>query len=620
MRFILLLVAIPLLLIVLAALLLPLLLDKDKILELASTTLHEQTGVTLTVDGEVDLDLFPGIGIALGDIALIMPGEEQTNLQARSLLIGVQLRPLLTGKVAIEKLVLDGMNVTLRQQQQDDTADTSKLSDQQLDAFYAERRRKQQQDGEAASAGTALAVPLALEVQTLRITDSRLEMLAADNSGSTVIELQKLEASDLNLAGRPIPLLLHLRVPGEQALELTLEGRVSVDEPSQRLALEQVALELSGATDQPLTLQTSGEIDINRMIAELQLELAIASTRGDGTLRYANYESPQLDAKLHFNQFDPAVLALAGPEAPADATGGTTADASDETDGDQPLPLAALRTIDTRADLTIDQAVFGTHTINDLRLKARAVDGVIQLRDVTGEVHGGQLALQGSFNAKHNTARLDTKGAVTGLDIAALLAATGSEPVMTGSANLDWTLGSKGRTRNELVSALNGPIKLATEQVVLTSIGIEGMLCQAVALTNKESLTTSFPASTRFQTLSADIQLADGKARLKPLRAELPQMALRGTGAFDLLSQDFKASVKATLSPELETLDRACRVSKRLTAIDWPVNCVGNINTDPAKWCSVDTEEIIQDLGKNEAQRKIKKEAGKLFDKLFKND
>ena len=102
------------------------------------------------------------------------------------------------------------------------------------------------------------------------------------------------------------------------------------------------------------------------------------------------------------------------------------------------------------------------------------------------------------------------------------------------------------------------------------------------------------------------------------LRAELPHIALKGTGAFDLLSQDFKATVKASLSPELEQLDHACRVSKRLTAIDWPVNCKGKVGTDPAKWCGVDTEEILEDLAKNEGKRRIEKEAGKLLDKLFK--
>ena len=191
--------------------------------------------------------------------------------------------------------------------------------------------------------------------------------------------------------------------------------------------------------------------------------------------------------------------------------------------------------------------------------------------------------------------------------------------MLTGSASLDWKLAGKGRTSNELVAALTGPIKLATNQVVLNDISVEHLLCQAVALTNQEQLTATFPTSTCFTTLGADIQLADGKARLDPLRADLPQLTLTGTGNFDLLSKDFKATFKARLSPELETLDRACRVSKRLTAIDWPVDCKGNANGEPGKWCSVDTREIIEDLGKNEAKRKIQKEAGKLLDKLFNN-
>ena len=138
-----------------------------------------------------------------------------------------------------------------------------------------------------------------------------------------------------------------------------------------------------------------------------------------------------------------------------------------------------------------------------------------------------------------------------------------------------------------------------------------------MALTNQEALTASFPASTHFQTLGATIQLADGIARLQPLRAELSYIKLTGTGSYKLLSGDFDTTFNARLSPELETLDRACRVSKRLTAIDWPVDCAGNSAGDPAKWCKVDTAEIIQDLTVNEAQRKIEKKAGKLLKKLL---
>ena len=308
------------------------------------------------------------------------------------------------------------------------------------------------------------------------------------------------------------------------------------------------------------------------------------------------------------------MLALAGPEAAARSGGDKAADSGGET-----LPLDAIRAIDTRAELAIDKAVFGAHIVSDLRTKLRIVDGVVQLSSLTGTLHGGKLDMRATFNGKHNTATLDTSGGLAQMDIAAALAATGAQPLLTGSASLDWNLAGKGRTRDELVAALTGPIKLATNQVVLQDVSVEHMLCQAVALTNQEQLTAGFPNSTAFTTLGADIQLADGKARLAPLRAELPQVTLTGTGNFDLLSKDFKTTFKARLSPELENLDSACRVSKRLTAIDWPVDCKGNTNGQPAKWCKVDTEEIIQDLTKNEAQRKLKKEAGKLLDKLFRN-
>ncbi len=259
----------------------------------------------------------------------------------------------------------------------------------------------------------------------------------------------------------------------------------------------------------------------------------------------------------------------------------------------------------------------GAHTVSDLRATLRIADGVIRLSTLTAVLYGGKLALQGTFDGSQDTATLETSGRLEQADIAAALAASGAQPVLSGKASIDWNLASRGRTRNELVAALTGPIRLAGSQVVLNDISIEQLLCQAVALGNQEQLTASFPAGTLFTTLDADIQLADGRARLDPLRAGLPQVALAGKGDFDLQSKDFRASFKARLSPELETLDPACRVSKRLLAIDWPLDCKGNASGEPSEWCRVDAREVLEDLGENEVRRKLEKKAGKLLEKLF---
>ena len=189
--------------------------------------------------------------------------------------------------------------------------------------------------------------------------------------------------------------------------------------------------------------------------------------------------------------------------------------------------------------------------------------------------------------------------------------------MLAGSATLSWQLQGRGRSADELTVALHGPIKLTTEDLVLQGTSIEKLLCQTVALTNKEQLTTTFSPNTRFELFTADIQVANGKATLKPLRAELTGISLSGSGNLDLLEQGFEATFKGRLSPELEQVDHACRVSKRLTAIDWPVNCVGKVGTEPGKWCKVDAAKILQDLTINEGREKLEKKAGKLFNKWF---
>jgi AsmA protein len=331
-------------------------------------------------------------------------------------------------------------------------------------------------------------------------------------------------------------------------------------------------------------------------------------------LRFASFETPQIDAKMHFNVFDPALIALAGPNA---AVAASENSASDEGDGDEALPLNAIRAIDTRATLSIDRASFSGHSVKNMQVNMRAVDGVVRINALTGTVHGGKLDMKANFNAKHNIAKLTTIGSVTSLDLAEALAAMDAEPIMTGKADLQWKLSSKGATSNQLTKAMKGPIDLETRQVVLNDLGIEKMLCESVALVNRETLSATLPESTQFENLSVKLKMNQGKLQMNPFRAELQNVALQGQGALDLLQQDFKATFTASLSAGLGELDPACRVNDRITAIGWPVNCKGSLAGDPADWCAVDSSKIIEDLAAGEVQRQIEKEGSKLLKKLF---
>ena len=141
-RLILIPLAIILLLVVAAGILVPLLLDEEKVLAIASAQLHEQTGATLTVGGDTSLSLFPVLGISLaGCQPGTLPGEEEAAVHTRALSIGVQMMPLLSGNVQIDSIRVDGLTAKLVSAEQPPGVDTSKMNDRELDAFYAARRQ-----------------------------------------------------------------------------------------------------------------------------------------------------------------------------------------------------------------------------------------------------------------------------------------------------------------------------------------------------------------------------------------------------------------------------------------------------------------------------------------------
>lgn len=581
LRIILIVLLVPVLLVIAAALLLPVLLDQQKLLEIAAKTLHEQTGATLVVEGGADLSLFPDIALSMSESEISMPGDQPLTVRASSLDIGLKLKPLLSGNVEIEDILVDGLRARVQSAPAEESLDTSTLSDAELDAYYAQRRQKMADAAQAAGQEAVIAVPLALNVQRLVLTDVIIETVSAETGDVTQLNIVRLAASDLNLENRVMPIRVALQIPGEEGappIEIALEGQVRVDVEAQQVALEAMTATVTGVLAQPVGAALKGLIDLPAQAADLQLTLDIGDTQGEGTVRYASFETPQINADLKLNQFDPVLFALAGPDAGAAAE----TEKVDSAGGDEPLPLDAIRAIDTKATLAIERAVFSGHPVENMQVKLRAVDGVVRVNSLTGKLHGGKLAMKAVFNAQHNTAKLSTNGSLSGLNIARALKAMESEPLMTGKANLTFKLNSSGSTSNALIEAMSGPIQLDTKKVVLQKMGIEKMLCEAVALANRESLKAQLPEVSRFENLSVDLKMKQGKLLLKPLKAELEHVRLKGEGEMVLLAGDFDATFTASLSKSLGKVDPACRVNDRITAIGWPVECKGNVAGDPA--------------------------------------
>ncbi len=604
------LIAVPVVLVLAAAALLPVFLDEARLIRLATETLEQRSGARLEVRGDAGLSLLPRLSLQLEDTVLRLPEEQQPEISVQQLSVEVFLWPLLSREVAIKGISLTGLKVIVPASESAPASSTLALSDAELEAFYAQRRQALRAAAEA-GAGAALGLPLALNIANLSLDNARVQLLQADGAAPQEITISSMTASDINLEGRPAALSLALQLAGERPVDVTLTAGFTLSADQSAADVEELTITLAGATPEPVVLQTSGTITLNTQRAELALELTSGEIQGTGTLVYSSFESPQIDAQLRLNLLDPALLLLAGPEA---AT--TTPDSAGS--GVDALPLDAIRLADTRADLRVERAILGPHAIDNLRLRLRAAEGVLKIDTITGTLHGGALNATATLDAHRATAVLSSRGELTGLDTVQLLAALESEPLLSGLADAGWDLQSRGNTSTALVQNLEGPLNLTTRNVVLEQFGVERMLCEVVAQVNQATLATELPQQSTFQDLSARVTLGEGKARLDPLQADLAHMALRGTGNLQLDSYAFNAEFRARLSPTLGELDPACRVNERLTAISWPVLCSGSLDDSPASWCRVDSKEILASLTRNELERKAKEEGGRFLQRLFK--
>ncbi|WOJ97780.1 AsmA family protein [Congregibacter brevis] len=620
MRVILWILAVPVILIVLAAVLIPLFLDEKALVDIVAKQLKDESGAVLRVDGDASLSLFPKVALSASDVSLEVP-ESNTQIVAKSLSAGVALMPLLSSSVEIDSIQVQGLTVTSEAADEEaakaEATDTSTLSNAELEKFYALRAQARVK-AQAEAAATVLAAPLALEVGELSLSNIRL--ITVDSAGIAISELQlrQLTASDLNLDGRVVPLTGDIIIPsGTDAppMEITLAGEFRTDLDAETLNLDSLNIRVTGTTPDAITLGLSGEFSLDTQVADLNIELQTGDLTGSGTLRYASFESPQIDADLALTELNPALLILAGPDASAEG-----AQDAASSDGDAPLPLNALRMIDTRAKLRIDTVVLDAHKLTDVSAALRMVDGVATLDPVSAQVHGGDINFSAVFNGRYNVATLATEGGVEALDVAQAVSAMELGMEARGAANLEWSLSGSGASSNALTQSLTGPISFTTQDITLAGIGMEQMFCKGVALVNQEALSAEFPADTRFEALEAEIMLTDGVATLNPLTAQLAAVGLNGNGTLDLDSQDLRASFRAQLSAALGELDPACRINERYSDLRWPVECKGNLADDPAGWCGVNTSEIIKDLAEGELKRKASDEAGKLFNKLFRRD
>ena len=513
-----------------------------------TAAVQSATGRQLTLDGDLTLELFPTIRIAVGSAALSnAPGfgdEPMARIGGAELRVG--LLPLLSGRVELSEARLTGLELNLAR----DARGRNNWQDLSGGAAAT--------DAEAAPAAEGSAANLDLGVGAIEIADARVVWNDASTRSRWELTSFGLEAEDFG-PGKQFPLRMKFALSGAdvavqvsasmqatlalasneyrlEALEVTVDGSGEgwPGGPSQAVLkfdslvanLGAETLELGGLTLDFLGITMAGSLSGQKLLSNLSLTgavdirefaprtvlerfgVAIETADGDVLKRAsakANllYNSSQVGLRdMQFALDDSALtgrVALEGERLTYDLTVDdinidrylppaeeAAADApADEGSLDEiDLPLDVLRTLDARGQLKFGKAKFSGLTLTNAAFTLAAANGGVRLTP-SAQLYGGKVAGDIRLQVQADGARMTVEQNLDDVNLAALGQDLLGSQDITGTGDVRLNLVTAGSNLGQMRRDLDGDVAFSVTNGSLEGIDLWYELRRARAVLDK---------------------------------------------------------------------------------------------------------------------------------------
>jgi len=580
-------------LLVIAAIVLPLVYDTEDLKRVLANEVHDRTGREVQIDGELNFSVFPWVAVEVGDLRLgnAEGFGDQPFASIGKARVGVALMPLFRKQITVDEITLDGLVLALAvkpngQSNWDDLAGS------------ADSTKKPADSGQATFSSQRIA--------GLNIRNTTIEL--NDQQAGTHYRLSDFSMNTGPIGeGKPVPLELSALLEdlaAKSASDLTLSATAVVDLEQERYVLDEVRCSLTPRQSNGEAGAAAIVMETPRLAADLsaqtmeisRFDLTLANFEATGSLAASRIlDHPTFKGSFSSTEFSPARLmkALAmDPPSTNDPDVLQTARLATDFSGDS--ARVRLQNFEMNLDqsringefdiqnpdrpkidftLNVDQLDIDRYlapaedrsSSEDVamprdELKGQEVDGQLKIgklhmagldfnnATVGIRVQNGKLRLHpltaGFYDGTYNgDIALDSSGAVPvvtldekidSVAIARLVSDLVDSESLSGLAQGHVKLTGRGNSSSEVLGSLSGELGLSLGEGALEGINVWYEIRKAMAKYKGLELPAPEPNRTVFSRMQLDSSVADGVANTRQLVAELPFMTLSGKGSVDL--------------------------------------------------------------------------------------
>ncbi|MGD2082151.1 MAG: AsmA family protein [Chromatiales bacterium] len=255
-------------LVIAVALIVRLVIDPNDYKDRITSAVKEATGRTLSIGGDIDLSLFPWLGVELNRLELSnAQGFGDAPFAAvESADVRVKLLPLLSKRVEVGKVVLDGLRLNLAKAQ-DGRTNWQDLTEPGPEGAAAE---------EAPAADRAGPGIDALTVSGIELRDAGISWTDRATGQSYAVERLNVQTGSIR-PGEPVDLDLSMQVQSEQPRlegKVVLAGRVEISEDMGRLSVSPMELRLEdfeGEDGLEASARLTGDLSFDTAAGRLEI-------------------------------------------------------------------------------------------------------------------------------------------------------------------------------------------------------------------------------------------------------------------------------------------------------------------------------------------------------------
>jgi AsmA protein len=417
-----------------------------------------------------------------------------------------------------------------------------------------------------------------LAAQTLELTDLQAEVAGARLSGA----LKGEEILDAPRIGGPLrlePVSLREWLP-----------KLGVAVPKTRDA--EVLKRLSFASNVAAT-RTSAELqDVNLQFDE---------TTAKGSLGIADFASKALRFDLNVDRIDADRYLPPPVDAPVPA----------KTDQEPPanIPIEALRNLNARGQLQVEEAVFANIKFTKLRLGVNARDGKVRFNPSEASMYGGQYRGDIGIDATTDVARISLDEHLSGIDFAPLFSDLFESKRVAGKGSANIKLRGSGRNTHDIVKTLAGNLDFAVANGAVEGADLWYEIRRARAVLKQEAAPErTGPERTEFSALKGTGVMQNGVLTNNDLDVSLQYLKVTGQGKVDVPNDtlDYQLIAKVLKIPG-EGADAA--QMQELVDASIPVKVTGTLS-DPK------VRPDIEGYLKGKVKQRVEEERGKVEQKI----